>query len=193
MVLKGENVMTNEEEIKHITTWLYAAPDLPPMQVVQALELAVAALRAGGTDTNVPTMPAGQPLTLEQLRGMDGKPVWITDLLACAETSEERCKELEGRCKRLDEARERANEAAAKWESMYIGKKGEAEMLQDEVFRMQDAGMKMLNAFSEYVRNGSKNPAAYCYYGAAGCGGDGDGCKGVAHCNFLPKSGMKGG
>ncbi len=111
--------MTSEEAIKHITTWLYAAPDVPPMQVVQALELAVAALRAGGTDMNVPTMPAGQPLTLEQLRGMDGKPVWITDLLACAETSEERCKELEERCKRLNEARERANEAAAKWESMY--------------------------------------------------------------------------
>ena len=57
--------MTSEEAIKHITTWLYAAPDVPPMQVVQALELAVAALRAGGTDMNVPTMPAGQPLTLE--------------------------------------------------------------------------------------------------------------------------------
>ena len=26
---------------------------------------------------NVPTMPAWQPLTLEQLRGMEGKPVWI--------------------------------------------------------------------------------------------------------------------
>lgn len=69
--------MTNEEAIKHITTWLYAAPDLPPMQVVQALELAVTALRAGGKDKDVPTMPAGQPLTLEQLRGMHGKPVWI--------------------------------------------------------------------------------------------------------------------
>ena len=69
--------MTNEEATKHITTWLYAAPALPPMQVVQALELAVNALRAGGTDTNVPTMLAGQPLTLEQLRGMHGKPVWI--------------------------------------------------------------------------------------------------------------------
>lgn len=43
----------------------------PLTQVVQAPELAGAALRAGGTDTNVPTMPAGQPLTLEQLRGMD--------------------------------------------------------------------------------------------------------------------------
>lgn len=45
--------------------------------VADALELAINALRAGGTDTNVPTMPAGQPLTLEQLRGMKGKPAWI--------------------------------------------------------------------------------------------------------------------
>lgn len=115
----------------------------------------------------------------------------IIELLSRTEEAEERCKELEERCKRLNEDRERANEAAAKWESMYLGRKGEVEMLQDEVFRMQDAGMKMLDAFSEYVRNGSKNPAAYCYYGAAECGGDGDGCKGVAHCNFLPKSGMR--
>lgn len=71
--------MTNEEAIKHITTWLYAAPALPPMQVVQALELAVNALRAGGKGMNVPTMSAGQPLTLEQLRGMDGQPVWIME------------------------------------------------------------------------------------------------------------------
>ena len=69
--------MTNEEAIKHITTWLYAAPDLPPMKVVQALELAVNALRAGGTDTNVPTMPAGQPLTLDQLCKIEGKKVLI--------------------------------------------------------------------------------------------------------------------
>ena len=65
---KGWKEMTNEEATKHITTWLYAAPDVPPMQVVQALELAVNALRAGGKDMNVPTMPAGQPLTLEELR-----------------------------------------------------------------------------------------------------------------------------
>ena len=69
--------MTNEEAIKHITTWLYAAPALPPMQVVQALELAVNALRAGGTDMNVPTMPAGQPLTLDQLCRIEGKKVLI--------------------------------------------------------------------------------------------------------------------
>lgn len=116
----------------------------------------------------------------------------ITELLARAETSEERCKELEERCKRLNEARERANEAAHKWETMYRGKREELEISQNEVSTMSTAGMEMLNAFSEYVRNGSKNPAAYCYYGAAGCGGDGDGCKGVAHCNFLPKSGMTG-
>ena len=42
--------------------------------VADALELAINALRAGGTDTNVPTMPAGQPMTLEQLRGMANKP-----------------------------------------------------------------------------------------------------------------------
>ena len=69
--------MTNEEAIKQITMWLYAAPGLPPMQVVQALELAVAALRAGGKDKDVPTMQVRQPLTLEQLRGMEGKPAWI--------------------------------------------------------------------------------------------------------------------
>lgn len=33
------------------------------------MELAVNALRAGGKDTNVPTMPGRQPFTLEQLRG----------------------------------------------------------------------------------------------------------------------------
>ena len=69
--------MTKEEAIRHITTWLYAAPGLPPMQVVQALELAVNALRAGGKDKDVPTMPAGQPLTLEQLCKIEGKKVLI--------------------------------------------------------------------------------------------------------------------
>ena len=69
--------MTNEEAVKHIATWLYAAPGLPPMQVVQALELAVNALRAGGKDMNVPTMPAGQPLTLDHLCKIEGKKVLI--------------------------------------------------------------------------------------------------------------------
>ena len=88
--------MTNEEAIKHITTWLYAAPGLPPMQVVQALELAVSALRAGGKDMNAPTMPGGQPLTLEQMRGMDGKCVKVVvdgvaplEMLALVEVPED--------------------------------------------------------------------------------------------------------
>ena len=88
--------MTNEEAIKHITTWLYAAPALPPMQVVQALELAVTALRAGGKDMNVHTMPGGQPLTLEQLREMDGECVKVVvdgveplEMLALVEVPED--------------------------------------------------------------------------------------------------------
>ena len=88
--------MTNEEAIKQITMWLYAAPDVPPMQVVQALELAVDALRAGGKDKDVPTMPAGQPLTLEQLREMDGQCVKVVvdgverlEMLALVEVQED--------------------------------------------------------------------------------------------------------
>lgn len=63
--------MKNEEAINLLVTWVYTTKEMPNDQVKQALELAVAALRAGGTDTNAPTMPGGQPLTLEQLRGMD--------------------------------------------------------------------------------------------------------------------------
>lgn len=44
--------------------------------VADALELAIAALRAGGNGMNVHTKPDGQPLTLEQLRGMANKPYW---------------------------------------------------------------------------------------------------------------------
>ena len=64
--------------------------------VADALELAINALRAGGTDTNVPTMPAGQPLTLEQLRGMDGQCVKVVvdgveplEMLALVEVPED--------------------------------------------------------------------------------------------------------
>ena len=45
--------------------------------VADALELAINALRTGGKGMNVPTMPAGQPLTMEQLRGMDGQEIKI--------------------------------------------------------------------------------------------------------------------
>ena len=52
--------------------------------------------RAGGKDKDVHTMPAGQPLTLEQLRGMDGKCVKIVvdgqeplEMLALVEAPED--------------------------------------------------------------------------------------------------------
>lgn len=68
--------MTNEEAIKQLVTWVYyTSPEfLPPMQVVEALRLAVDVL-----NHNFHTRPDGKPLTLEQLRGMDGQPVWIME------------------------------------------------------------------------------------------------------------------
>ena len=36
--------MTRQEAIKHIRTWMLATSDLPPMQVAQALDLAIADL-----------------------------------------------------------------------------------------------------------------------------------------------------
>ena len=38
-------MMTREEAIKNITMWMYATSDLPPKQVAEALDLAIAALR----------------------------------------------------------------------------------------------------------------------------------------------------
>ncbi len=37
--------MTRDEAIKNITMWMYATSDLPPKQVAEALDLAIAALR----------------------------------------------------------------------------------------------------------------------------------------------------
>ena len=37
--------IAREEAIKHITTWMYVTTDLPPMQVAEALDLAITALR----------------------------------------------------------------------------------------------------------------------------------------------------
>ena len=45
--------------------------------VADALKLAINALRAGGKDKDVPTMLAGQPMTLEQLREMNGRCVKV--------------------------------------------------------------------------------------------------------------------
>ena len=38
-------MITREEAIKHITTWMYATTDLPPVQVAKAFDMALAALR----------------------------------------------------------------------------------------------------------------------------------------------------
>lgn len=37
--------MTRDEAIKNITMWMYATSDLPPKQVAEALDLAIAVLR----------------------------------------------------------------------------------------------------------------------------------------------------
>lgn len=42
--------MTREEAIKHITTWMYATTDLPPVQVAEAFDMAIAALRPIGRE-----------------------------------------------------------------------------------------------------------------------------------------------
>lgn len=113
----------------------------------------------------------------------DREPVSITDLLACAETSEERCKELEERCKRLNEARERANEAAAKWESMYRVALERAE-------RAEETASDLCDDFTDFVTGGVHNAAPYCAnrrpecvnaYGW--CDGDNRVCRG-----FMPKA-----
>lgn len=36
--------MTREEAIKHITTWIYTLDDMPPKQVIEALQIACDAL-----------------------------------------------------------------------------------------------------------------------------------------------------
>ena len=58
--------MTNEEAIEILQEehdWVQE-----PSYVINAIEKAIAALRS---------LDAVEPLTLEQLRGMDGKPVWV--------------------------------------------------------------------------------------------------------------------
>ncbi len=64
--------MNTEEAIKNIVTYGYYADDLP-MQVVKALDMAVAALRAQQE------VEKNEPLTLEELMQMDGEPVWVSN------------------------------------------------------------------------------------------------------------------
>lgn len=62
--------MTIEEAIKHFEA--QAQSNYKPFR--EAAELAIAALRTQA-DT-----PPNDPLTLEELRGMDGEPVWIVPM-----------------------------------------------------------------------------------------------------------------
>ena len=117
----------------------------------------------------------------------DGRnPVSITDLLACAEEAEERCKKLESRCKRLDEARERANEAAAKWEGMY-------RMALERAEREEETTTDLCDDFTDFVTGGVHNAAPYCAnrrpecVNAHGwCDGDNRMCRG-----FMPKAAVR--
>lgn len=51
-------MITREEAIKHITTWMYATMDLQPVQVAKAFDMALAALR---------------PISREQVERMRGE------------------------------------------------------------------------------------------------------------------------
>lgn len=62
------NTMIETDAGKIVDGTLYANQH---KDVADALELAINALRAGVKDMNVSTMSDGQPLTPEQLRGMD--------------------------------------------------------------------------------------------------------------------------
>ena len=63
--------MTRDEAIKNITMWMYATSDLPPKQVAEALDLAIAALR---------------PVSREQV-----EKVWRGEWLHDPETGYEHC------------------------------------------------------------------------------------------------------
>lgn len=58
--------MTNEEAIKQLE--ITKQCDVDTVAQIKALNMAIVALR---------NCPTGEPLTLEQLRKMDGKPVWV--------------------------------------------------------------------------------------------------------------------
>lgn len=68
--------MTREEAIKHITKWIYATSDLPPKQVAQAFDIALAALR-GPTREMVERVWFQEPYTrLETWEREDGATVY---------------------------------------------------------------------------------------------------------------------
>lgn len=61
--------MTREEAIKHIITYAYYEDDIP-FQVATAMDRAISALRAQQEQER------NEPLTLDELRRMDGK-TWL--------------------------------------------------------------------------------------------------------------------
>ena len=73
MVLDPESSEEAMEEIKRLSG--YNGEDMELKVIRDACRVAVKVLRAPGLPE-----PMGEPLTLEQLREMDGKPVWIKNL-----------------------------------------------------------------------------------------------------------------
>ena len=72
--MKIEKVIKQLESIADHVCTMAASPDADEIwkEDIDALEFALTALRS--------MLEAGEPLSLEQLREMDGKPVWIEDV-----------------------------------------------------------------------------------------------------------------
>lgn len=78
--------MTNEEAIGRIRDHMdhHGIGHYPHLKIKEALDLAISALQSVGKDITAPTkndhfrdFTKMVPLTLEQLREMDGEPVWV--------------------------------------------------------------------------------------------------------------------
>ena len=69
-------MMTNDEAIRRIQDHMrvHHIGEYPHIHIKEALDMAIAALQEKAEREN----PA--PLTIEELRLMDGEPVWVTDL-----------------------------------------------------------------------------------------------------------------
>lgn len=72
--MKIEEVIKQLESVLDHTRSMAASPDADDIwkEDIDALEFALTALRS--------MVEAGEPLTVERLREMDGKPVWIEDV-----------------------------------------------------------------------------------------------------------------
>jgi len=66
--------MTNEEAIKNLTAYMYFEFDELPKDVGIAMSAGIVALREQAERDNP------KPLSLEELREMDGEPVWVEKL-----------------------------------------------------------------------------------------------------------------